>query len=186
MPLYSNNDNDYRNNLNCLWIHMCELLSLAQRMCPYSHCPRSRRWHDGTGCREIDREVGRYGRHDAIDREMICPLFIRQNTACCMVWRCAVHCTAYVKLWKAYNWNLYCSSFFMLLHLLQTSDRRQIFGHLRVCGIGCGMKKAVLCRRVLAFFYFFLLHGIAFVLTHNLPNLLWCLFFFLFFFKEKN
>lgn len=32
----------------------------------------------------------------------------------------------------------------MLLHLLQTSDRRQIFGHLRACGKGCGGKKSIL------------------------------------------
>lgn len=32
----------------------------------------------------------------------------------------------------------------MLLQLLQTSDRRQISGHRRACGEGCGVKKSVL------------------------------------------
>lgn len=91
-----------------------------------------------------------------LDREMICPLFIIQNTVCCMVQWHLVHCAACVKLWKARNWNLYCSSFLCYCNYYRHLIEDKSLGIVEI------VEKVVVWRRVFSFLF----HGFAFVLTH--------------------
>lgn len=64
----------------------------------------------------------------------------------CAVWYNGVWFTAQL-VWNSERFiiEIYIVHLFMLLHLLQTSDRRQISGQRRACGKGCGVKRSHFC-----------------------------------------